>query len=162
MSMEQIHKAASADTFYHCIDCGMDTQPGYPTGDEIRAAHTAGRGFDWTVNANHEVYILRQCVWDRTDLPGWGGVLCVGCLEKRIGRRLKPKDFLHHPLNWLPGTRRLLERQGRASEYSPAKTVTLHMDADLVEGALNERAWRALGRENQSEPMTVIDAGAVL
>ena len=24
----------------------------------------------------------------------WGGCLYVGCLEARLGRRLKPKDFL--------------------------------------------------------------------
>ena len=28
----------------------------------------------------------------------YGGCLCIGCLEKRIGRKLKPKDFPDHPL----------------------------------------------------------------
>jgi hypothetical protein len=42
----------------------------------------------------------------------WGeGCLCIGCLEKRIGRRLKPKDFTDHPFNQLPGTPRLLNRR---------------------------------------------------
>jgi len=46
-------------------------------------------------------------------MEGWGGCLCIGCLEKRIGRRLKPKDFLRdHPFNLMPGTQRLLERRG--------------------------------------------------
>ena len=43
------------------------------------------------------------------------GCLCIGCLEKRIGRRLKPKDFLRgDPFNddLLPGTPRLLKRRG--------------------------------------------------
>jgi hypothetical protein len=33
----------------------------------------------------------------------FGGCLCVGCLEKRLGRRLRPKDFERdHGFN-LPG-----------------------------------------------------------
>ena len=30
-------------------------------------------------------------------------MLCVGCLEKRIGRRLKPNDFDDHVFNTWPG-----------------------------------------------------------
>jgi hypothetical protein len=44
----------------------------------------------------------------------WGGCLCVGCLEKRLGRRLKANDFRRHdPINHpsLPGTERLLKRR---------------------------------------------------
>jgi hypothetical protein len=43
-----------------------------------------------------------------------GGCLCIGCLEKRLGRRLKPKDFPRdHPLNdvRVPGTERLRRRR---------------------------------------------------
>jgi hypothetical protein len=47
-----------------------------------------------------------------TSLAG-GGCLCIGCLEKRIGRRMTPADFPDHPFKALPGTPRLLERQGR-------------------------------------------------
>ena len=44
----------------------------------------------------------------------WGGCLCVGCLEKRLGRRLKPKDFERDdPFNQLPGSARLMKRMGR-------------------------------------------------
>jgi hypothetical protein len=47
-----------------------------------------------------------------------GGCLCIGCLEKRLGRRLGPKDFLrHHAFMRLPGTERLLNR--RDGEPSP-------------------------------------------
>jgi hypothetical protein len=37
----------------------------------------------------------------------FGGCLCIRCLEKRLGRQLKPKDFLRdHEFNDLrvPGT----------------------------------------------------------
>jgi hypothetical protein len=42
----------------------------------------------------------------------YGGCLCIGCLEKRIGRRLIADDFADHPFNSLPGTPRLMERRG--------------------------------------------------
>jgi hypothetical protein len=59
-----------------------------------------------------ELYAVRNRVWKKTGLKTWGGCLCVGCIEKRIGRKLKPKDFERdHPFNSLPGTRRLLERR---------------------------------------------------
>jgi hypothetical protein len=41
--------------------------------------------------------------------------LCIGCLEKRLGRRLKPKDFQRdHPFNayHMPCTPRLRDRRG--------------------------------------------------
>jgi hypothetical protein len=41
----------------------------------------------------------------------WGGCLCIGCLEKRIGPTLTPKEFSRkHPLNKMPDTERLLVR----------------------------------------------------
>jgi hypothetical protein len=55
-----------------CVDCGVDT-----------------------INAR-EYYIVRDEVWP---LDPCGGMLCVGCLEERIGRRLTPADFTDCPLN---------------------------------------------------------------
>jgi hypothetical protein len=41
-----------------------------------------------------------------------GGCLRIGCLEKRIGRTLTPKDFSrNHPFSALPETQRLLNRR---------------------------------------------------
>ena len=53
-----------------------------------------------------------------------GGFLCVGCIEKRLGRRLRPKDFqLEHTFNRnLPGTPRLLNRQGRKTFRARSQT----------------------------------------
>jgi hypothetical protein len=60
-----------------------------------------------------EVYIVRESIWLKSGMEPMAGCLCIGCLERRIGRRLKPKDFLRgHPLNDLPGTERLLKRRG--------------------------------------------------
>jgi hypothetical protein len=64
-------------------------------------------------NERSEVYIVWPKVWARAGMADFGGCLCIGCLEKRIGRRLEPKDFnRHNPLNRIPGTERLLDRRG--------------------------------------------------
>jgi hypothetical protein len=73
-----------------CVDCGVDT-----------------------VEAR-EGYMVRDDVWP---LDPRGGMLCVGCLERRIGRRLAPADFTDVPINRLPGSgerlrSRLEERRG--------------------------------------------------
>jgi hypothetical protein len=55
-----------------CVDCWVDTY-------EIE-----------------EGYMVRDDVWPIGPLDG---KLCVGCLEARIGRRLRPADFEDVPLN---------------------------------------------------------------
>ena len=53
-----------------------------------------------------------------------GGVLCIGCLEKRLGRRLVPDDFTDCPGNrgcWPQSNRlraRLPDRCGRVGDRS--------------------------------------------
>jgi hypothetical protein len=62
-----------------------------------------------------EVYVVHNNVWKQSGLDGYGGCLCIGCLEKRLGRRLEPKDFdRDHSFAKVPGTKRLLNwRDGR-------------------------------------------------
>jgi hypothetical protein len=55
-----------------CIDCRVNTTP--------------RRG-------PSEFYMVKNWVWDRTGLGFDGGMLCIGCLESRLGRRLRPQDF---------------------------------------------------------------------
>jgi hypothetical protein len=59
-------------------------------------------------------------------MGGMGGCLCIGCLEKRLGRRLRKRDFdRKHPFNQMPGTPRLRNRReglgkhGFVLEYDP-------------------------------------------
>jgi hypothetical protein len=55
----------------HCIDCGVDTDESYMIHDELwRAAN-----------------------------PAEAGMLCVGCCEKRLGRKLCRKDFPPYALS---------------------------------------------------------------
>src|SRR5262249_21611264 len=102
---------------------GFDTHPGVLNRAESEAAirqnlalwranlHVPGMTI--TYNSRSEVYMVRAAVWEAAGMAPWGGCLCIDCLEKRIGRRLRPKDFLRdHPFNVMPGTPRLLDRRG--------------------------------------------------
>lgn len=61
---------------FNCKDCGVDT------------------------GAIDEYYMVLDAVWIEA---GGGkphrGLLCIGCLEKRLGRQLRAYDFLDCPLN---------------------------------------------------------------
>jgi hypothetical protein len=66
-----------------------------------------------------EYYVVTKEVWlsaNRYD----HGMLCIGCLEKRLGRKLAPDDFIDCPVNMdharCPKSARLLSRLlGRAA-----------------------------------------------
>ena len=51
---------------FACVDCGVDTSD---TG---------------------EFYMVQDELWP---LSEYGSMLCIGCLEARLGRRLVPSDF---------------------------------------------------------------------
>jgi hypothetical protein len=65
--------------------------------------------------------MVRDAVWSaagmKVECLDRSGFLCVGCLEKRLGRTLKPKDFTSAPINdpspW--DTERLASRKRRGS-----------------------------------------------
>ena len=101
-----------------CIDCGTNTSPGMSTRAELEAALAVDEndeGVEQSITANSEVYTVRDRVWAAAGMEPYGGCLCIGCLEKRLGRVLKPKDFQRgHVFNSpaMPGTARLLKRRG--------------------------------------------------
>jgi hypothetical protein len=55
-----------------------------------------------------EAYMVRDELWLRVN-PGRAGMLCIGCLEMRLSRRLTRLDFTSV---WTPASRRLLQRLG--------------------------------------------------
>ena len=59
-----------------------------------------------------EYYMVHDEVWKQTGLGGDDGQLCIGCLEKRIGRRLGPADFIDAPINQI-GLDRSLRLESR-------------------------------------------------
>ena len=145
---------------YICVDCGMDTWPGHPTRAEVeqsmRDAKAAGkkwRGTQFTFTSETEAYYVRPHVWETSGLGGfWNGVLCIGCLEGRLGRTLQPFDFLPEHADGfnnpnLPGTRRRLERltggstwEGLEDEPEPPQASKLDR---ALHAALGGRQWRA-------------------
>ena len=105
-----------------CIDCGINTWPSCPNRIEMERQYKTAEAIkklmgkappfaSLTVDEHCEVYMVRDSVWKAAGLEPMGGCICIGCLERRLGRRLKPKDFHpRDPFNWLPGTERLIER----------------------------------------------------
>jgi hypothetical protein len=69
-------------TYRHlpCRDCGRETD---------------GR------SGRKEYYMVKSWVWRRTGLGYYGGALCIGCLEARLGRRLRPQDFNRVTFGWM-------------------------------------------------------------
>jgi hypothetical protein len=83
----------------HCLDCGVDT------------------------HKMHELFIVHDDLWP---LAPQGGVLCVACLEQRIGRRLEPRDFPRSvPLNRYGGSARLRSRILTLDEVSDKELLEL-------------------------------------
>jgi hypothetical protein len=63
-----------------------------------------------------EYYLLRDEVWLEAN-PQRRGMLCIGCVEKRLGRRMTPSDFQgapldHHLINGPALSKRLMTRIG--------------------------------------------------
>ena len=46
------------------------------------------------LNDQLEVYHLRDAVWKAAGMAPFAGCLCVGCLEKRLGRQLGPRILI--------------------------------------------------------------------
>jgi hypothetical protein len=100
-----------------CIDCGINTAPGFLNRKEAEQGFAAmpltGRtGLEQQLDSRAEVYCVKPAVWKAAGMADFGGCLCIGCLEKRLGRMLNPKDFVrNHGFSELPGTDRLLARR---------------------------------------------------
>jgi hypothetical protein len=101
-------------------------------------AWETGAGITQTFDEETEVYTVRPFIWKKAGMKPFDGCLCIGCLEKRLGRRLKPKDFLRNdPFGDVPGTPRLMSR--RRSAKSSTKTVYRWAGISSPEGASHPR-----------------------
>jgi hypothetical protein len=102
-----------------CVDCGVNTAPGVLNGPETRIAFAMGaESIPHSLNRETEVYSVKDAIWEQAGMRPWNGCLCIGCLEKRIGRQLRPRDFSRHDQKvWaeMPCTERLLNRRGFAT-----------------------------------------------
>ncbi len=48
----------------------------------------------------NEYYMVTNSCWKRARMTSLGGMLCIGCLEKRLGTKLTPRNFSECVLNW--------------------------------------------------------------
>jgi hypothetical protein len=84
-----------------CIDCGFNTAPGVSTREQMEQAHVGVTQF--IIGDDSEVYAVKAQIWKAASMEPYGGCLCIGRLEKRLGRMLMPRDFRRkHPLNQTP------------------------------------------------------------
>lgn len=79
-----------AEGHFDCLDCHKDTS---------RAK---------------EYYMVQHNLWRQTGMRPKNGMLCIGCLEKRLGRRLNADDFLGGDYAYRPErlSTRLADRLG--------------------------------------------------
>jgi hypothetical protein len=75
---------------FSCMDCGVDT-------------HKIG-----------EYYMVKDDVWESA--VSGRALLCVGCLETRLGRRLLSADFSNALINSHPNIRQSERLQSRLSD----------------------------------------------
>jgi len=97
-----------------CIDCGYNTHPGAPPRELAEFLMNRDGTFPVTFTPDSEVYMVRRAVWKAAGREPWGGCLCIGCIERRLGRKLRPKDFKRdHVFNnpELPCSERLRDRR---------------------------------------------------
>ena len=72
---------------YQCEDCPVDTE------------------------SIGEYYMVTHNIWRQ--FGAGAGMLCIGCLEKRIGRTLDKWDFLNVPVNYIgKRSKRMVDRLG--------------------------------------------------
>jgi hypothetical protein len=98
-----------------CVDCGVNTAPGFLNRADVEQALARdweNKGVQQTFDDHTEVYTVKPKVWKAAGMEPMGGCLCIGCLEKRLGRQLTPKDFMHnHAFATIPGSARLRNRR---------------------------------------------------
>jgi hypothetical protein len=116
-------KGGTIPESWDCVDCGVNTAPRFANRVEAEEQMQRCGSITSTVDSKSEIYTVHKAVWQEAGMEDWGGCLCIGCLEKRIGRRLKPKDFIaDNPFNGFPGTPRLLSRRGFSPAAAHART----------------------------------------
>jgi hypothetical protein len=123
-----------------------------------------------------EHYIVKNDVWQKAGMPsgktnpdtlaivGGGGFLCVGCIEKRLGRLLTIDDFppmTHWLLRECQNTPRLLSRAGVdpvavVGNALPDRIVDRWLETTL--NALHDRRPRGMPRVHMVE----VDGDAII
>jgi hypothetical protein len=69
-------------------------------------------------------YIVEDAVWAASGLKPDGGLLCIGCLERRLGRRLKRDDFESKPFNEISSSKSLRLRDRLSADRKGGDQMT--------------------------------------
>jgi hypothetical protein len=107
--MEHKHKSTRP---YLCMDCRVDT------------------------SKIGEYYMVQDHLW-RAVNPKIEGMLCVGCLEKQLGRELNFTDFTLCPVNL-------------CNLFTGSDRLRTRMDASAMLHGLRERLYDAAGVKEKS------------
>ena len=70
--------------------------------------------------------MVKGSIWAQATKDRWARILCIGCLEKRIGRTLNSFDFSSAPIN-----------HREPSRYSPRLWARLNTPPGFVEWSLS-------------------------
>lgn len=112
-----------------CVDCGVDT-----------------------VKIN-EYYMSTDAIWKRAGMHKYGGMLCIGCLEKRVGHMLKSSNFKECPLNWRNvlypemSSERLLSRYLNGGQRSKWKAGLMR----ALKNVLKDGDWGLIAKLTMTE-----------
>jgi hypothetical protein len=68
-----------------CVDCGVNTAPGFPDGPTARIEIALYGKSIMRFSCENEVYHVRNRIWREAGMKGWDGCLCIGCLENASG-----------------------------------------------------------------------------
>jgi hypothetical protein len=143
-----------------CIDCGVNTSPGSHSGPEVRAHFATGaQTLKLRYGTDTEIYDVNDDIWEAAGMRPWQGCLCIGCLEKRIGRRLRRRDFSQYDREiWapVPCTERLRNRRGLKGP--PLNEVILELNPDARRDWSNEPSpdfpsWEEASRAHPADPL---------
>jgi hypothetical protein len=86
-----------------------------------------------------DYYMVHNALWAKVH-PKINGMLCLSCLERRLGRRLRVDDFTDANINWNPRLRDFC----RDGEAEPTITTDYSMtvaDAEMLAGVAQMDLW---------------------
>lgn len=68
-----------------------------------------------------EYYMVTDEIWAEVGMTPNGGMLCIGCLEDRLQRRLTRSDFPNYPVNSGPYFKRSERLRDRLGHFQHQK-----------------------------------------
>lgn len=112
-----------------CVDCGVDC-----------------------IELN-EYYMVTDACWKRAGIGPHDGMLCIGCLEGRLGKKLTPRNFKECALNW---------RNSLVPEYASDRLLSRlygSKQSKWALGAISVLEELSRGENRMYKSLTLLDLG---